>query len=164
MVSLRVRMIATVALVLGATVVAAPAARAQTYWFESYEKVVDFVDAGRYTEASAILDGVLKQQPTPIAAVRLPGARFMDYVPYFYRARIDFSLGKGKAAAHYLDVSEAFGEPTFSRECQRDTIKLKAEIASLPAAIAAQSSHQTAAVTVAAPSADFGRPDNKKHE
>jgi hypothetical protein len=116
---------------------AASSAAAQSYWFESYERAVELTRAGRYEEASTLLDAVLKEQPAPIPALRVPGARFIDYVPYHFRARIDLAIGKPDSASHYLNVSEAFGEPRFNRECALETTKLREALA-LRAAVRAQ--------------------------
>jgi hypothetical protein len=83
--------------------------RAQNYWFENYEKAVELIDAGDMKEASALLDTVTDSHPNPVGCLRVPGDRCVMYCPYFQRARIQFSQGDLRGAAHNLNVSGAFG-------------------------------------------------------
>jgi hypothetical protein len=97
-------------------------ATAQDYWFESYERAVELIEDNRLDEAEALLEQVIVDHPLPRAFVRVPGNRFIDYLPYFQRARIQLERGQYESAAHSLDVSEAFGAVTARR---RQTVALR---------------------------------------
>ena len=86
-----------------------PAGAQSFYWFESYERAVSMVDAGSFSEASEMLDSLIESHPLPVVGMRVPGDRFIDYVPYFERARIAVAGGDLLAASHNLDICEAFG-------------------------------------------------------
>jgi hypothetical protein len=90
-------------------------ATAQDYWFESYERAVELIEDNRLDEAEVLLEQVIVDHPLPRANVRVPGNRFIDYLPYFQRARIQLERGEYESAAHSLDVSEAFGAVTARR-------------------------------------------------
>ena len=60
-------------------------ARAQTYWFENYERAVALIDAGEMAEAATILEGVIKGHPLPVSCFKVPGDRCIDYIPYFHQ-------------------------------------------------------------------------------
>ena len=90
-------------------------ANAQTYWFETYERAVELIESDRLDEAQALLADVIKDHPVPRSAIRVPGNRFIHYLPYFQQARIQVERGDYDLAAHNLDVSEAFGAIRFDR-------------------------------------------------
>jgi hypothetical protein len=90
-------------------------ATAHDYWFETYERAVELIDDDRIDEAEMLLEEVIADQPLPRASVRVPGNRFIDYLPYLQRARIQLHRGDYESAAHSLDVSEAFGAVTARR-------------------------------------------------
>lgn len=101
-------------LVIGAALLAAllatgPASGAQNYWFETYERMVALIDDGQLAEASTLLDDLLRDHPYPIACLRIPGDRCVDYLPYYQRARIQLAMGNLSAATHSLDIEGAFG-------------------------------------------------------
>lgn len=91
-------------------------ANAQVYWFETYERAVELIEDDRFDEAEPLLEQVIADHPLPRANVRVPGNRFIDYLPYFQRARIQLERGEYESAARSLDVSEAFGAVTARRQ------------------------------------------------
>lgn len=86
-----------------------PKAGAENYWFERYERAVSLIEAGSHDEAALLLDKLIQEHPAPMASVRIPGDRYIDYLPYYQRARIQLERGDTRAAAHSLDICEAFG-------------------------------------------------------
>lgn len=82
---------------------------AQTYWFESYQRAVQLIEAERFEDAAPLLDRLIQEHPHPEAGVRIPGNQFLDYLPYFQQARIQMERGDYQAASHSLDVCKAFG-------------------------------------------------------
>jgi hypothetical protein len=107
----------------GATLVSA-----QSYWFETYERAVELIEDHQLDEAETLLDQVIADQPLPRAFVRVPGNRFIDYLPYFQRARIQAMRGDYESAAHSLDVSEAFGAVTARRRQTADLRALREQV------------------------------------
>jgi len=89
--------------------------QAANYWFESYERAVELIHESRTEEAQPLLLGVIEDHPVPQAAVRVPGNRFITYVPYLQRARIQFQQKEYLLASRSLDVSEAFGAVAHNR-------------------------------------------------
>ena len=84
-------------------------AHAQTYWFESYQRAVQLIDADKSAEAAPILDQLIQDHPYPQASMRIPGQQYIDYLPYFQLARIQYDQRDLRQASRSLDVSEAFG-------------------------------------------------------
>jgi len=84
-------------------------AQAQTYWFETYQRAVQLIDADKSAEAAPILDQLIQNHPYPQAAMRIPGQQYIDYLPYFQLARIQYDQRDLRQASRSLDVSEAFG-------------------------------------------------------
>jgi len=115
-----------VALALILSVAFSSPALAKGYWFESYQRAVELIDGERLDEASALLDEVIREMPTPEAAARIPGNRFVNYLPYYQRARIQFKQGDLEGAAHNLAVSEAFGAIRADRQAMADVQRLRA--------------------------------------
>ena len=100
-------------------VVATTTASAQTYWFEHYETAVSRIDSEQGMEASAalsMLDDLVREYPVPESKVRIPGDRYVDYLPYYQRARIQAMLGQFEEAQKSLDISEAFGAVKENRD------------------------------------------------
>lgn len=122
-VALRVTVVLLV--LLGASGLAA----AKDYWFESYERAVELIDDGRVQEAAPLLEEVIRQQPLPKAMYRAPGNRYINYLPYLQRARIEIVRGEFANAAHSLDVSEAFGAVTQYRRLFAALQDLRLEVA-----------------------------------
>lgn len=106
----------------------APPVAAQTYWFETYQRAVDFIDDGRTAEAAELLDQLAKAKPLPEAGVRIPGNQVLDFLPFYQKARIDLQQGDYKAAKHNLDVSEAFGAITRSPRGKSHLAELRAQV------------------------------------
>jgi predicted negative regulator of RcsB-dependent stress response len=84
-------------------------AAAQTYWFESYQRAVELIDAGRTQEAARLLEPLIQDHPFPVAGVRIPGSQLLDYFPYYQLARVQVMEGNHEAALRNLDICEAFG-------------------------------------------------------
>jgi hypothetical protein len=90
----------------------ATAASAQTYWFETYQTAVDKIEDPQQHEiedALSLLETLVAEHPLPQSKVRIPGDRYIDYLPYFQQARIQAALGQYNEAGRSLDISEAFG-------------------------------------------------------
>jgi len=115
-----------VALALILSVVLSSPALAKGYWFESYQRAVELIDGERLDEASVLLEEVIREMPTPEASARIPGNRFVNYLPYYQRARIQFLQGDLEGAAHSLAISEAFGAIRSDRRVMADVQKLRA--------------------------------------
>jgi hypothetical protein len=103
-------------------------ATAQTYWFENYERAVALIDDGLTTEASALLERVIRDHPLPVSCLKVPGDRCIDYIPYFQRARIQVSRGDARGAAHSLDVTEAFGVGVMNKRTEKEVVRLRQQI------------------------------------
>ena len=101
---------------------------AQSYWFENYERAITLIDAGQVAEASTLLERVIADHPLPVACLRVPGDRCLDYVPYIQRARIQIYQGDTRGASHSLDVSEAFGTGLANRRTDREVQRLRQQI------------------------------------
>lgn len=115
-----------VALVLILSVALASPALAKGYWFESYQRAVELIDGERLDEAAVLLEQVIAEMPTPEASARIPGNRFVNYLPYYQRARIQYTRGDFQGAAHSLAVSEAFGAIQSDRRALTDLRELRA--------------------------------------
>jgi hypothetical protein len=115
-----------VALVLILSVALASPALAKGYWFESYQRAVELIDGERLDEASVLLEDVISEMPTPEASARIPGNRFVNYLPYYQRARIQYLKGDLDGAAHNLAVSEAFGAVRADRRALAGLRELRA--------------------------------------
>lgn len=100
-------------------------AHAQTYWFESYQKVVQLIDEEKTAEAAPILDQLIQSHPFPRASMRIPGQQYVDYLPYFQLARVQYDQEKFKQASRSLDVSEAFGAVKRSKRSNADFTELR---------------------------------------
>lgn len=101
---------------------------AANYWFESYERAVELIQESRPEEAKSLLSDVIEGHPVPRAAVRVPGNRFITYVPYLQQARIQFQQGNYALAARSLDVSEAFGAVAQDRQQMTELRDLRAKL------------------------------------
>ena len=121
---------ATIVLVFAllAILISSGLAVAKTYWFENYQRAVHMIDAGRSTEALPILDKLLVDQPIPTNAVRVPGNRFIDYLPYYQMARAHSQLGNVKSAKSSLVTSESYGVVTETHRHTADLAALKSAI------------------------------------
>lgn len=111
-----------------ALLTAVGAAQAQTYWFETYQRAVSLIDANQPDEAATLLEQVIQDHPLPQAAMRIPGYQFLDYLPYYQRARIELLKGQYERAAHSLDVSEAFGAVRSSKRSTADLARLRQQV------------------------------------
>lgn len=114
---------------LVALTLSASSVRAQSYWFERYEHAVTMIDAGRFAEASGLLRDLIQRHPVPIVGMRVPGDRFIDYLPYYERARIHVAEGNFPAAAHDLDISEALVQFEKDGKIAKDIAELRRTIA-----------------------------------
>jgi hypothetical protein len=119
-----------------ALALALPASRGaygQTYWFETYERAVRMIDRGEAAEASPLLDSLIREHPYPISGLRVPGDRSIDYLPHFQRARIHLYRGDARAAAHSLDIEEAFGAVVGNKRASKQLLKLRQQIETMEA-------------------------------
>lgn len=140
----RLLMVLAVALVL--PLVAPRSAYAERYWFETYEHAVQLVNDGRIDEASTILDALIDEHPVPIAGVRVPGDRYINYHPYYQRARIQMKKGDYQGASQSLTICDAFGAIHQNRRMERQFLDLRRQIAERAAAMTAANSSAPAAV------------------
>jgi len=115
-----------VALALILSVALSSPALAKGYWFESYQRAVELIDGERLDEATVLLEEVIREMPTPEASARIPGNRFVNYLPYYQRARIQFKRGDYQGAAHSVAVSEAFGAIRADRRAMEELRELRA--------------------------------------
>jgi len=120
--------LALCSLVLVALALAPGAVLAKTYWFESYQKAVELIDDGQTEEASVMLERLIEDRPVPEAAVRIPGNQWLDYLPYYQRARVEMKRGEYMRAAHNLDVAEAFGAVKQNKRVMADVRVLRMEL------------------------------------
>ncbi|MGD8375907.1 MAG: hypothetical protein PVF68_07190 [Acidobacteriota bacterium] len=103
-------------------------AHARSYWYESYESAVRLIDSGRLDDAAVQLGELIQEHPYPAHGVRVTGTRFIDYLPYYQRARIELARGEFAAASHSLDVADAFGAVDESRRTRADFLRLRQEV------------------------------------
>lgn len=103
-------------------------ATAQTYWFEDYQRLVIMIDKGQHQEASKLLEKIVNEHPFPIACMRIPGDRCIDYIPYYQRARIQFSMENTRGADHSLDISGAFGAVLRNRRNEKAFLQLRDQV------------------------------------
>lgn len=108
-------------------------AHGQTYWFETYERVVQMIDRGEVAEATPLLDRLIREHPYPISGLKVPGDRSIDYLPHFQRARVQLYRGEARAAAHSLDIDEAFGAVQNNKRTKREFLKLRQQIETMEA-------------------------------
>ena len=101
---------------------------ARPYWFETYERAVDLIAAGKVEEAAPLLDQLIEDHPFPRHEVRVRGSHFMNYFPYFQRARIESARGDFEAAAHSLKVCGTFGQLEQDRRSRAAFSELQEEI------------------------------------
>jgi predicted Zn-dependent protease len=122
----------TIAFVCGALTFAAGPASAQTYWFETYQRAVEYIEQERFDEAAKLLEDLIEERPFPKARVRVPGNQFVDYLPYYQRARIEVRLGDHTRAIRSLDVSEAFGAIKSNKRALTSLKQLRVKIEKRP--------------------------------
>jgi len=117
-----------VALSVAFIALSAAPATAQSYWFEDYQRAVLMIDKGQHQEASKILDRIVAERPFPIACMRVPGDRCIDYIPYYQRARIQLHADNTRGASHNLDISGAFGAVLSNRRTEKAFIQLRQQV------------------------------------
>jgi len=108
-------------------------ARAGEYWFETYERAASMVDHARYGEAAAALEDLIEAHPVPIVTLRVPGDRFLDYLPYYQLARIRLAVEDYQGAMRSLDMSESFEAVASDAGVRRSHAELRARIRALRA-------------------------------
>jgi hypothetical protein len=108
-----------------------PPVSAQTYWFETYERAVSYIDNGRVDEAHELLAPLTAENPIPKASVKIPGNQVLHFLPYFQRARIQVRQGDYSSATHSLEVSEAFGAILRTPHGKAHLSELRAQIVDL---------------------------------
>jgi hypothetical protein len=116
-----------IALVLGSSW-SFDSVEARPYWFETYERAVDLIAEGKVEEAAPLLEQLIEDHPFPRHEVRVRGSHFMNYFPYFQRARIESARGDYEAAAHSLKVCKTFGEIDLHRRTLAEFNQLQKEI------------------------------------
>ena len=124
----RIRPVWRGALVFAVLLLVPGLASAQTYWFETYQLAVELIDDGNVEEAADLLERLIDKRPHPQDRVRLPGNQFLDYLPYYQRARIEIRLGEHVRASRSLDLSEAFGAIQRNRRALVGLRKLRLRI------------------------------------
>lgn len=124
--------------VLAVVVLANGSARAQSYWFETYERAVTMVDTGRLAEAMTLLDQVTKDHPLPVVGLRVPGDRFIDYLPCYQSARIQVARGDFQAATQSLNFCEGFATYSKGSRTAKDIAALRKRIPTTAAAKTAE--------------------------
>jgi hypothetical protein len=124
----RVRMPWTGLLVFTVLLIVPGFASAQTYWFETYQRAVEMIDDGQVVQAADLIEHLIVERPHPADRVRLPGNQFLDYLPYYQRARIEMRLGEPARASRSLDLSEAFGAIKRSRRALGELRQLRLRI------------------------------------
>ena len=67
------------------------------------------LDAAPYGKHVGPGAGFDRNHPYPQASMRIPGQQYIDYLPYFQLARIQYDQRDLRQASRSLDVSEAFG-------------------------------------------------------
>jgi hypothetical protein len=118
-------------LVALASLCAPATARAQSYWFERYERAVDLIDEGLVDQAAPLLEEVVKVHPVPVSGLRVPGDRTIDYQPWFQRARLFVRCGDLERAERNLDLSEALGATENNPRMKKEHLKLRQLIMAL---------------------------------
>ena len=103
---------------------------AKPYWFEEYQQAVEMLEDGKADQASSILEQLVEEYPQPITALRIPGNRFIDYLPYFQQARAKLELGDVKSATEKLNKAESYGALTESDRHVKEHEELRTSIAS----------------------------------
>ena len=87
----------------------------------------------RFDEAAKLLEELIEQRPLPRARVRVPGNQFVDYLPYYQRARIEVRLGERTRAIRSLEVSEAFGAIKSNRRALTSLKEMRVKLERQPA-------------------------------
>ena len=98
-------------------------------WYTHYQRGVELVEAGDGAAAVVELESALEARPEPALRVATDGPRYIDYLPYFQRARIQLGQGEVAAAAHSLEVAEAFGIVMFQRNTRQEFNQLRQQVA-----------------------------------
>lgn len=102
-----------------------PVLHAKPYWFETYQRAVELIDADRSEEASSMLEQLIAERPTPISGIKVPGDQFIDYLPYYQMARAQVKLGHFDEATRVLTTSESYGELTWSTRHLKEYAELR---------------------------------------
>lgn len=118
-----------VSTMLATSVVLSAPAHARTYWYETYQRAVELIERGRSADAAPLVDRLIQEHPVPVSGYMLPGERFIDYLPYYQRARIQLARGDAAGAASSLDICEGFGAILRTRRSRSDLERLRREIA-----------------------------------
>lgn len=140
------RLFIILAVSLALPLLAPRTAYAERYWFETYEHAVQLVNDGRIDEASMLLGELIDEHPVPASGVRVPGDRYINYHPYFQRARIQMQKGDYLGASQSLIVCEAFGAIRQNRSTERQFLELRRQIAKRAAEVTASNSPAVAPV------------------
>ena len=107
---------------------------AQTYWYETYELTRSLINTGRFEEAAPLLTELIESHPIPGVARKVPGDRFVSYLPYSHRAMIQLHQGRLREASHSLDICEAFGAALQDRRTAGKFHDMRRRIAAMGAA------------------------------
>ena len=107
---------------------AAPSFAQQSYWYENYQRAVEQIDDGQLDQAAASLQTLLSEMPHPKARTRIPGERYMSYLPYYQMARIHALRGEFADAQLSLDISEAFGAIKQHKKAEAEFDKLRRSV------------------------------------
>jgi tetratricopeptide (TPR) repeat protein len=129
----RIKFLWTGALVCVVLIFAPGLVSGQTYWFETYQRAVEYIEQERLEEAAKLLEELIERRPLPQARVRVPGNQFVDYLPYYQRARIEVRLGDRTRAIRSLEVSEAFGAIKSNRRALTSLKEMRVKLEQQPA-------------------------------
>ena len=134
------RLLLVIAVSLALPLLAPRTAYAERYWFETYEHAVQLVNDGRIDEASRLLGALIDEYPVPASGVRVPGDRYINYHPYFLRARIQVKKGDYLGASESLMICEAFGAIRRNSRTEKQFLELRRQISERAADMTASNS------------------------
>lgn len=102
---------------LGVLVALALCAQGQTTFYAAFEDGREAEAQGRWRAAIIALERAVRLRPAPAARILTYGNNLLtEYYPYQRLARCHLELGEREAAAGFLGLSEARGEPAALRE------------------------------------------------
>ena len=114
-----------IAMILLAVVAFSGSAFAGSAWYEDYQRVQNWIEDGKIDDASSLLDTLIAKYPEPEADVRIPGDRFINYLPFYHRARIELARQDYVAASRSLQISQAFGATLRDRAVTSDLLRMQ---------------------------------------
>jgi len=94
----------------------------KTYWFETYLHAVDLIDQGQGASAIPVLEELVASLPAPRSSVRISGAQYIDYLPYYQLARAHMAAGDLESASRELQRSFDHGALVLSQRRHARTL------------------------------------------